>query len=178
MEEPLENLYFNWLCAKVLHVVNPTPSLTYDTLFKTLHNTEFVWLLSGDDNRAEDGKELRREFLIMADIPDHLEWRTQTPCSVFEMLIAFSKRAEFNSQMSARNWFWEMLSNLNLQECNDASGIEPMEIQEVLEYFMWRNYTSNGDGGLFPLNRPHKDQTKVEIWHQFCDYMVDQDRLL
>jgi hypothetical protein len=178
MDEPLENLYFNWLCAKVLHVVNPTPSLTYNNLFRTLHNTEFVWLLSGDDNRAEDGKELRREFLIMGDIPDHVEWRTQTPCSVFEMLIAFSKRAEFNTTgMSAKNWFWEMIANLNLQECNDANQVDPDEIRDVLTHFMWRNYTPNGDGGLFPINRPHADQTKVEIWHQFCDYLVDQDRL-
>jgi hypothetical protein len=177
MKEPLENLYFNWLSAKVHNVRNPTPSLSFDTLFKTLHNTEFVWLLSGDDNRAEDGKELRREFLIMGDIPDNPEWRTMVPCSVFEMLIAFSARAQKNSNTPAKEWFWEFLDNLNLREVNDASGVEPEEIYDTLEHFMWRRYQPNGDGGLFPLREPQSDQTEREIWNQFCDYLVDQNRL-
>jgi hypothetical protein len=133
--------------------------------------------LSGDDNRAEDGKELRREFLLMGHIPDHVEWRTLLPCSVFEMLIAFSRRAELNSNTSAKDWFWEMLSNLNLAEVNDSEDVSSEEIQEVLEHFMWRNYTADGDGGLFPLRQPPSDQTQQEIWHQFCDYLVDQNRL-
>jgi hypothetical protein len=177
MNERLEDMYFNWLCAKVIRVENPTPSLTFDTLLKTLHNTEFVWLLSGDDNRAADGKELRAEFLIAGGFPDDEEWRKEYPCSVFEMLIAFSRRAEFNSEIPAQSWFWEMLSNLNLNELNDASGVSPYEITEVLEHFMWRQYPPDGDGGLFPLVQPEEDQRNVEIWYQFCAYVVEQDRL-
>ena len=177
MNEPLENLYFNWLSAKVLQVQHPTPSLTYDVLFKTLHNLEFVWLLSGDDNRAEDGKELRREFLIMGDIPDDVEWRTQIPCSVFEMLIGFSRRAEKNTGTPAKEWFWEFLTNLNLQDVNVASGVEPVEIEDTIEMLLWRTYEPSGDGGLFPLKNPQSNQTEEEIWQQFCDYLVDQDRL-
>lgn len=178
MNEPLENLYFNWLSAKVLRSKNTAPSSTFETLFKTLHSLEFVWLLPGDDNRAEDGKELRREFLIMGDIPDHEEWRTQVPCSVFEMFIAFAKRAEKNTNgTSAKAWFWEFLYNLNLSKANDASGIEPDEIADVVEMFMWRQYRYDGDGGLFPLQDSLRDQTETEIWDQFCDYLVDQHRL-
>lgn len=178
MPEPLENLYFNWLSAKVMHVTHRlTPSLSFDTLFKTLHNVEFVWFLPGDDNRAEDGKELRREFLLVGHIPDDVEWRTMIPCSVFEMLIAFSRRAELNSSTSAIDWFWEFLYNLNLDKANDASGVMPGEIVDVLEHFMFRNYRENGDGGLFPLGRETRDQTEIEIWQQFCDYLVDQNRL-
>ena len=177
MDERLENMYFNWLAAKVIRVENPTPSNSYEVLLKTLHNTEFVWLLSGDDNRAEDGKELRREFLIAGDFPDHEEWRTMYPCSVLEMMIAFSRRAEFNSEIPSQQWFWEMLDNLNLKDVNDASAVDPLEIEDVLTHFMFRRYARDGDGGLFPLIRPHQDQTKLEIWQQFCDYLVDKDRL-
>lgn len=177
MPEPLENLYFNWLYAKVADFNARTPSLTFDTLFKTLHNTEFVWLLLGDDNRAEDGKELRREFLLMGDIPDHPEWRTQYPCSVFEMLIGFSRRAEKNTGEPAKEWFWEFLRNLNLSEVNDASGVDPEEIEDTLKMMMYRTYQPNGDGGLFPLENPQSDQREEEIWQQFCDYLVDQQRL-
>lgn len=177
MSEPLENLYFNWLCAKVLQVRHPTPSLSFDILFRTLHNLEFVWLLSGDDNRAEDGKELRREFLIMGDIPDDVEWRTQVPCSVFEMLIGFSTRADKNTGTPAKQWFWEFLTNLGLAEVSDASGVEPLEIEDTIERFLWRTYGPEGDGGLFPLRDPQRDQTELEILDQFCDYLVDQNRL-
>jgi hypothetical protein len=177
MNEALENDYFNWLCTKVKEPDRrPTPTTSFDNLFRTLHNTEYIWLLPGDDNRAEDGKELRREFIVLANIPDVPDWR-MLPCSVFEMLIAFSRRAEFNSEMSAKNWFWEMLANLNLSDCNDAWGASSEEIVGVLEHFMFRNYSRDGDGGLFPLLHPHADQTKVEIWHQFCDYLVDRDML-
>lgn len=177
MNEPLENLYFNWLYAKVASVPNPTPSLTFEVLLRTLHNTEFAWLLPGDDNRAEDGKELRREFLVLADIPDNVEWRTQIPCSVLEMLIAFAKRAEMQTETSAREWFWVMLRNLSLDGVNDASGVEPEEIQEVVHHFLWREYRRDGDGGLFPLNVPKRDQTELEIWYQFCDYLADHQLL-
>lgn len=177
INEPVENLYFNWLCSRVLRVVNITPSLTYDTLFRTLHNTEFIWLLTGDDNRAEDGKELRREFLILADIPDDVDWRTVIPCSVFEMLIAFIRRCADNSNISAQDWFWEIIENLGLKEVNDASGVAPEEIQDTLEIFLWRQYPPDGDGGMFPLQRPHRNQAELEIWYQFCDYLVDRDRL-
>jgi hypothetical protein len=177
MNEPLENLYFNWLYAKIYTLKTPTPSLSFDTLFRTLHQIEFVWLITGDDNRAEDGKELRREFLIMGEIPDDLEWRTLNPCSVLEMLIGFAKRAERNTSTPAREWFWEFITNLGLYEANDASGVEPDEINDTIENMMWRTYSSNGDGGLFPLRNPQRDQTEIEIWHQFCDYLVDQNRL-
>ncbi len=59
----------------MIHVEVPTPSLTYWKLFRTLYSTEFVWLLSGDDNRAEDGLELREEFLLESNIPDDPQWR-------------------------------------------------------------------------------------------------------
>lgn len=176
MSEPLENLYFNWLCAKVMRVKNSTPSLTYWNLLKALHKTEFVWLLSGDDNRAEDGVELRRRFLIAGDIPDDLDWRGQ-PCSLLEMLIAFSSRAEFQSDEPAIQWFWEFIENLGLSECNDASGFHPDDVNEVLDRLIWRTYDYSGRGGLFPMHHPKHDQTKVEIWYQFCEYLVDQDRL-
>lgn len=178
MYEHLNDMYFGWLCRKV--VPDPIPGLdqpSYDTLFKVLFGTEFVWLLAGDDNRAEDGKELRREFLIAGHFPDDIEWRTMIPASVFEVLYAFARRCEFNSDMPAHEWFWEMLNNLRIGQATDDSQISAYEIEEVLEYFMWRHYQPDGDGGLFPLDHPHRDQTDIELWDQFGDYMVDKNRL-
>ena len=64
MNEPFEEAYFKWLCAKVDHTNVPTPSLTHWNLLRILHRNEFVWLLTGDDNRAEDGVDLRHAFLL------------------------------------------------------------------------------------------------------------------
>ncbi|MET0785859.1 MAG: hypothetical protein ABWY25_04075 [Paenisporosarcina sp.] len=176
MTEPLEALYFNWLCVKVAYVTNPTPTLTYWKLLTCLHNTEFVWLLSGDDNRAADGIELRREFLLETDIPDHPEWR-QLGCSVLEMFIGFSRRAEFMTDEPAKDWFWEFLNNLDLKDFNDAYNGDVEEIEGILDQFIWRTYSPDGRGGMFPLSNPNRDQKTNEIWYQFCDYLVDQDRL-
>ena len=177
MSEPLENLYFNWLCAKVLRLDNPTPSLTYWNLLRHLHNTEFVWLLSGDDNRAEDGRELRRHFLLAADIPNHVEWRA-LPCSLLEMLVAFAQRAEFQTSEPSAQWFWEFIENLELSVCNDAAHFSEDSVDAVLQQFIWRTYDPSGQGGLFPMRHPKHDQTKTELWYQFSEYLVDQNRLL
>jgi hypothetical protein len=176
--EPLENMYFNWLCAKVIYNMSPTPSLTYWNLLRTLHNTEFVWIMAGDDNRAADGLELRREFIFEAETPDDPDWRRYPGCSVLEMLIAFSRRTQHMTAQSARDWFWEFIANLGLQEVNDGHEATPEDIAEILDEFVWRTYDADGHGGLFPLNDPQRDQTELEIWYQFCDYLFDQGRLL
>ena len=100
--EPIEEVYFNWLYSKVAYMPNPTPSLTFYTLFRDLHSTEFVWLISGDDNRAQDGLDLRREFFRESLIHQDPAWN-DIGCSVLEMLIAFSRKAEFETDLDARD---------------------------------------------------------------------------
>lgn len=175
MSELVEHLYFNWLCAKVVNM-KEADQHPYWKLFTQLHRTEFVWLISGDDNRAEDGKELRREFILAADLPDDPEWRIVLGCSVFEMLIAFARRAEFQDETPTQEWFWEFLHNLKLDEF-DNEHYDNYAIENILQHFIWRMYGSDGDGGLFPIMNPQVDQKETEIWYQFCEYLVDQGRL-
>ena len=174
MEEPLENLYFNWLCAKVLYLENPTPSLTYWKLFRKLYSTEYVWLVPGDDNRLEEGLELRDEFLTESRLPEDPSWRYGL-CSVFEMLIAFSRKAEFNAGETPQWWFWHFLENLGLREASDASEITEKEIDEILYNFVWRGYDFNGNGGICPMDFATVDQRETEVWYQFCEYLVAID---
>lgn len=176
MSEPLENLYFNWLCGRVIRLENPTPSLRFDKLLRFLHNTEFVWLLPGDDDRAEDGVELRQDFTTEAGLEGQEDW-LHVPCSVLEMLIAFSKRCEFATDVSYREWFWEFIENLELREFNDASDFDEVRIAEILYTFVWRQYDYYGRGGIMPMESSRQDQTKVEMWYQFCDYLIDQNRM-
>lgn len=172
MEEPIENSYFNWLCVKVHRVDNPTPSLTFWKLFRQLYSTEYIWLISGDDNRAEDGVELRSEFLNEARLDGDETWEL-AGCSVLEMLVALARRAQFNAGETVNFWFWRFLENLGIADANDASNTPPEKIDEILNIFIWRMYDEAGVGGLFPMTYPEHDQRDVEVWYQFHAYLVD-----
>jgi len=177
MDEPIEEVYFNWLYSKVVNTSVPSsPSNSYLTLMRDLHCTEFVWLLSGDDNRAEDGLDIRKEFLRESRLDQDPAWMN-IGCSVLEMLIALSRRCAFETDSAPKDWFWAFLHNLNLASLSDASKDVSRKVSDVMDKFIWRTYSSNGKGGLFPLRYPQHDQTKVELWYQFCEYLVDQERV-
>lgn len=174
MDEPIEELYFKWLYSKVAAVASPTPSSTYWKLFRNLHEFEFVWLLNGDDNRAEDGLELRNEFLLLSGISRHRAW-DHIGCSVLEMLIAFSRRAEFMTEVPSRDWFWIFMVNLGLNNLHDASTRISKKATDAIYRFVWRTYSPTGYGGLFPLEHGKDDERKVEIWYQFCAYVAEHE---
>lgn len=176
MTEPLDNLYFNWLYSKVCDPQSSSPNEKYEKLLGEMHRTEYAWLLSGDDNRAEDGVELRTEFLKETRFEPEPYWLDET-CSVLEMMIAFSRRAAFETDADSRTWFWIMVSNLGLSEMSDANGIDRLRIQGVLDTFIWREYERNGQGGLFPVSKSRNDQRKVEVLYQFSEY-VDERHLV
>lgn len=179
-DEPIEEVYFNWLYTKVASVENPTPGLTYYTLLQALHSTEFVFLLSGDDNRSEDGKDLRIEFLREMQLPlGTPELSRHIPCSVLEMLIAFSRRTNFDiEEKSPRDWFWIFLDHLNMADLSDNRPNIVERIYGTLERFIWRQYNFSGKGGgLFPLRHPKEDQTKVELYYQFCAWLEEHQEL-
>jgi hypothetical protein len=64
-----------------------------------------------------------------------------------------------------------------LKDFNDGYFDDEEEVKSILDQFIWRTYDKKGAGGMFPINGPTDDQRKVEIWYQFCDYLVDKDRL-
>lgn len=171
MNESIEQLYFDWLSAKVISPDNDN----YRDLLNILYTTEFHWIVPGDENRAADGVELRSYFMSDLDI-DPGDYFDNVGCSVFEMLWALSERADFQTSNSARDWFWEFIANLDLGEFrrlpDDGRGV----IDDILHTFLWRLYDPSGYGGLFPMRWPKEDQTKVQIWDQFADYLVDQGR--
>jgi hypothetical protein len=174
MDANLEDAYFNWLCAKVV----PPPGLddSYWELLKILDNTEFVWLVIGDDNRAQDGIDLRDRFLREAVIGGDPEWPA-VMCSVLEMLVAFAYKAEFQTDDSIRSWFWEFMDNLHLALFTD-DHMEYEAVEEILYRFIWREYRIDGtEGGLFPLRNTLNDQRKVELWYQFSEYILENERI-
>lgn len=168
-DEPLEDQYFGWLCAKVLSPYETN----YSGLLMVLHRTEFVWVVPGDDNRAADGKELRQDFLRETHYYKDKLWFDQ-PCSVLEMLIALAYRANFQTDTPVADWFWTFIRNLWLEEYRRVTEGDIPGIQEILNRLIYRYFQYDGSGGIFPLVSPKRDQRKAEIWYQFCDYVEDQ----
>ncbi len=167
--EHVEVLYFDWLRSKVGEGASE-----YEMLLNRLHHVEYAWIISGDDNRAEDVYDLRLAFFRESFIEVHPDILNDSRRSVLEVLIAFSNRASFETDMAPEEWFWIMLGNLGLVNFPDPLYSEETDVEvcSVLNTFIWRLYDSNGFGGLFPLEYTRKDQRKVEIWYQFSEYLV------
>lgn len=177
MNEPLDELYLVWLYAQVEDPNRKNPRQTFWKLCRALFTTEFIWFVPNDDARIEDGRELRFEFLQDAEIPDvDADWIDQG-VSYMEMLIAFSRRAAYQDEKNPPAWFWLMIRNIGLYECNDSyedDFINPI-VEEVTNQITFRQYDMDGRGGLFPLKHPAEDQTKVELWYQMCAYIIENE---
>jgi hypothetical protein len=175
MDRPLDELYFQWLYSQVGPIdTNPHEEVTYWGLLKLLFTKEFVWFVPNDDNRAEDGKDLRLEF--RNDLVERIEssW-FKIGCSMLELLIAISRRLSFETDGEARVWFWHLINNLGLKEYHDAAyrSSDDENISDALDTVIWRTYRSTGQGGLFPLRSATSDQREVELWYQLSAYLLE-----
>lgn len=166
--------YFNWLCD----IVNVS-TVSYDKLLRLLHRTKFRWINIRDKNRAEDGTDLRFRFRKSIDglsRNEVLNWHDKEPCSVLEMMIALAIRAEEqimdDPQVGNRTtqWFWGMISSLGLTGMSD-NMFDLIEVKDIIERFLNREYSPDGKGGLFTIRDCEYDLRDVEIWTQLCWYL-------
>lgn len=168
--------YLTWLYGQIDNSNLKNPARTHWSLARQLYTKEFLWFVPNDDNRVEDGKDLRYEFLETCDVEDPDPSWLGLGCSMLEMLIALSRRLSFEGGGEPREWFWEMLENIEIfmAHSNDQHYDARIkdEINESLDRVIWRNYSPNGVGGLFPLSHPQEDQRKVEIWYQMAEYLL------
>jgi hypothetical protein len=172
-QPPLDELYFTWLYSKVGSVKVANPSKTYWSLLKKLFTKEFVWIVANDDNRAEDGRDLRKEFMEdegIASVDD--DWM-RLGCSMLELLIALSRRLEFEAGNTPRYWFWVMMQNLLLDKYSDDVPLPESEIDDILDAVIWRTYADDGTGGLFPVKHFGQPLPEMEIWYQMCLYLIE-----
>lgn len=174
---PLDELYLNWLYSQVGDVSRRNPHKTYWSILRLLYVKEFLWFVANDDNRAEDGKNLRYEFLVDSRIDSVDRNWMQLPCSFLEMLIGLSRRLCFEDErMSAADWFWHLMQTIDLAKYNDAKQIPHQEVDDILNTVIFRTYRRDGQGGLFPLKHPHhRNQQEVEIWYQLNAYLMEND---
>jgi hypothetical protein len=170
IKESIDDEYFRWLCLKILE----RKGRIYNSLLKILYSTEFVWVVPADSHRAADGIQLRRDFRRETNTELDETWLAQ-PASLLEVFIAFAIRAEFQTDIPVRKWFWTFMENLHLDQFRQVTDDDKIMINEILEKFTWRLYDSHGfDGGLFPVMVTENDQRERELWYQFSEYVLEQ----
>lgn len=167
--------YFNWLYDTVCG----DSGASFVELLACLHDIEFVYSISRDGNRAEDGIDLRRRFAYenrydyeMIDL--YLD--DDCPCSVLEMMVALAIRCEewimddpmYGNRTS--QWFWEMIINLGLGGMHDVN-FNREHVENIVYRFLDREYEPDGRGGLFRIKHCDRDLREVEIWYQLCWYL-------
>ncbi len=176
--DQIQSDYFEWMYRLVCDNAEYSHGLSWRKLLGLLHETEFVYILERDGNRADDGIDLRYRFayeynLDRLDIDDTMG---DIPCSVLEMMVALALRCEehitYNPEDGDRTgkWFFEMVDSLGLIGMDDAYFDEYV-CEEVLQRFMRRRYAPDGHGGLFILSDDRHDMRKAEIWYQLMWYL-------
>lgn len=177
MSEPLDEQYLAWLYARIGSVKETRSSKTYWSLARQLFTKEFVWIIPNDDNRVEDGRDLRYRFLEENHIHDVDENWMGLGCSFLELVLGIAQRLTFEADGDPRDWFWELLTNINLNVYDDAHINERAlkQIDEIIDGIIWRTYEFDGRGGFFPLKEPREDQREVELWYQISAYILERD---
>lgn len=173
MNKPLDELYLTWLYGFIAEPELASPSRTYWNLSHVLFRKEFVWFVPNDDNRCEDGRYLRYEFIEDLGLEDTDPDWLELGCSMLELLIGLSRRLSFQGEGEPRDWFWILINNLGIRY-NDRRKIPQDYVEEVLDNVIWRTYEPNGHGGLFPLRRAERDQRDVELWYQMSLYLLER----
>lgn len=173
MDEPVDELYLKWLYDQIGSVKVKNLRRSYWNLARQLYTKEFVWLIPNDDNRVEDGRDLRQEFIEQHDIDVDPNWM-ELGCSFLEMAIGLSRRLSFEAEGEPRDWFWKLMGNLHLDGCNDGMRTYPHEaVEAILDRVIWRTYKHTGEGGLFPLRHAQCNQQDVELWYQLSAYLLE-----
>ena len=176
-KDELNNLYFNWMC-QLVYTNRYSKNLSYKKLLYRLHDTNFTYVMPMDDNRAEDGIELRYRFAHENgyDHPMIATYLDNRPCSVLEMMVALSLRCEENITSDpdygdrTGQWFWNMVVSLGLVSMND-NKFNRDYVDKTIQRFLNREYEPNGKGGLFVIENCACDLRNVEIWYQLCWYL-------
>lgn len=146
----------------------------YDSLFEILHNIEFIAALERDENRIDDGLELRDQFVDQNRINgSYLYDLLGGTASVFEVLVALSLRLTHEyvgtpGDEHPDELFMDFIQNLRLEY-----WMKFYDVEKIINIWMDRNFSRSGYGSPFPLNNgcDIRDQRYIEIWDQAIDYI-------
>lgn len=172
-EKNIEREYFEWLYGLVMN-----GNRAYRHVLAALNEREFVYLLEMDQNRADDGMDLRYRFgyergYLAERISEELDTR---PCSVLEMMAGLAARCEEHIMNDpamgdrTHQWFWVMVCSLGLNMTTDAR-YDGYAVQQAIDKLLRREYEPDGRGGLFTVENSPYDLRNMEIWYQMMSYL-------
>lgn len=178
MDARLDELYLEWLYEQV--GFRRSPNVTHWNLLKQMLCKEYVWLIPNDDNRMEDGRELRYRFVRESRLRRVPARWMGMGCSMLEMMVALSEWCAFEGEGEPGEWFWFMMDNIKLSRYTDRvlnpeSSRQVRRVDRILDTVIFRQYEYNGEGGLFPLEYPKEDQRNVELWYQLNAYLIERE---
>ena len=173
--ENFRNAYRNWLGSIVRDV-------DHVILFDVLYDTEYVWWLERDGDRARDGIYLRARFEHDSGLPCPEGW-DDWPCSFLEFVVGLAFTMDEMLMYSPDvngipRWFWLMMENCGLAEFDDRTMLEGGKaasdaVAALVRGILDREYDYDGSGGLFPLHHPEEDQRNVEYWVQMNAFVME-----
>lgn len=173
MADELKARYIDWIYGKVVG-----HGYSYRKLLERLHEIPFIYILPMDENRMEDGLNLRYRFGLESGIPQ-VQIANEldiSECSVLEMMAALAIRCEESIMNDpdagdrTSRWFMEMLSNLGLAGMDDRRYSQSY-VDGHIDIFLHRKYEPDGRGGLFHLEHCTDDLRNVQIWYQMNWYL-------
>jgi hypothetical protein len=170
--QEIRESYLQWLEPQLRDEYSDN-SKTYWGLVNLMFDTPFTWSVPMDDNRLQDGLDLRVEFSHEARISPRTLDRL-APCSFLEVLIGLSRRLAFAAGGQAPGWAWHLLTNLELHRLPDPlTPPRQRKAEEIMHVAMDRTYSPDGTGGFFPLAWPDGDQTQIELWYQMHAFIEE-----
>ncbi len=178
LSQATSSTYIEWLVKDKLGLTDKQWK-TYNFLINSLSKIEFIWIHPLDENRANDGLELRNQFSDETGL--YLDSSSGLPskCSMLELLAALSIKVENrimrNVDLGDRTskWFLMMIDNMGCTDITNKNWKYDDEnyIRSVCKAIIYRDYKSNGEGGLFPLKNESKNWKNEEIWSQCMAFL-------
>lgn len=172
------NRYYIWLLEKI----DFDSHSEYSHLLEYLHNKNYIWNNPMDENRSEDGLNLRIRF---EDESDYADYSSLTrPSSVLEMLIAFAERINtdvMSDNYSTAYFFWLMLDNLGCNKFKDDS-FDATEVDILLN--QWLNPIEKGGKSyqkreikkwLFPLKSGKTAEEGLDEWERMQRFVMENE---
>lgn len=173
MANEIQERYFDWMYSRVMG-----EDRRYSKLLRRLNEIPFTYILPMDENRMDDGFDLRYRFghecgYDDRDIANRLDI---SDCSVLEMMVALAIRCEEglmdDPDLGDRTsmWFRDMIENLGLTGMDDRR-YNQQYVDAHIDIFLRRRYAPDGEGGLFRLKHATEDMRNVQIWYQMSWYL-------
>lgn len=169
MELDLCESYFITISSLLDWQVYGNSPCSYKRLLRQLYDTEFI-ARGMDKNRVVDALDFRKALGYGAlTCEEH-------PVGILEVMISLSSRIENDIMRGTSRgdrtsvWFWEMVKSLGLLDMTD-DVYDARYVGDVLDRFLNKRYSSNGQGGLFTVINTSTNLRDTELWYQAALYL-------